>query len=307
MSSPTEGRFNQLGGVFINGRALPIEMRQEIVNLALSGMKPCVISRHLKVSHGCVSKILTRYNKTGSIKPGAETKKLSDMSQQVTSQPLIDMGKQRRARTSYSKAQTDQLDAYFAQTQYPDVYMREEMAKATGLSESRVQVWFSNRRARARKQRNSQSSSPTQLATTSPPPPPPQPTVALDQYYTPSFDPYMMMMHQQPLIDPAAMYANYIQPQMVPQSAYTKVEEFLSLPITPATTTTISNQLQQQQHQPYPQLPQLPQTTYHDHSQSLSPTASSNSEYHSPKADSIPLNMYDYEYAPCLDSFVPVL
>uniref|UniRef100_A0A452GVQ3 Paired domain-containing protein n=1 Tax=Gopherus agassizii TaxID=38772 RepID=A0A452GVQ3_9SAUR len=60
-----------LGGVFVNGRPLPNAIRLRIVELAQLGIRPCDISRQLRVSHGCVSKILARYNETGSILPGA--------------------------------------------------------------------------------------------------------------------------------------------------------------------------------------------------------------------------------------------
>ncbi|XP_072713850.1 paired box protein Pax-1 [Ciconia boyciana] len=67
----TYGEVNQLGGVFVNGRPLPNAIRLRIVELAQLGIRPCDISRQLRVSHGCVSKILARYNETGSILPGA--------------------------------------------------------------------------------------------------------------------------------------------------------------------------------------------------------------------------------------------
>ncbi|KAK0395073.1 hypothetical protein QR680_001099 [Steinernema hermaphroditum] len=262
-----QGRVNQLGGVFINGRPLPHPTRVQIIEMAKHGIKPCQISRQLKVSHGAVSKILNRYAETGSVSPGqiggnprsrlsiqsvekhilqikeenpgicandirellieqhvcsrqnaptvssinrhlrsrgltkSSSTSLSSSSSSISSSsPTVSSSSSssflcdgtpkkprlnhsiehilgislddskcstslssddesagscsnefRRNRTSFTTEQLETLENAFKRNSYPDATEREAIAKSTNLNEDKIMTWFSNRRARNRK------------------------------------------------------------------------------------------------------------------------------------------------------------
>uniref|UniRef100_A0A914NE54 Homeobox domain-containing protein n=1 Tax=Meloidogyne incognita TaxID=6306 RepID=A0A914NE54_MELIC len=62
-----------------------------------------------------------------------------------------DLPKQRRQRTHFSTHQLNELESLFARNKYPDVSNRASIARAIGLAEQCIRVWFKNRRAKWRK------------------------------------------------------------------------------------------------------------------------------------------------------------
>eukprot|EP00079_Xenopus_tropicalis_P034374 XP_017948145.1 PREDICTED: paired box protein Pax-4 [Xenopus tropicalis] len=59
---------------------------------------------------------------------------------------------QQRNRTVFSTAQAEVLEKEFMRVQYPDISRREKLATDTALSEITIRIWFSNRRAKWRRE-----------------------------------------------------------------------------------------------------------------------------------------------------------
>ncbi|XP_003380782.1 protein gooseberry-neuro [Trichinella spiralis] len=153
-----QGRLNQLGGMFINGRPLPVYLRLRIIQLALAGVRPCVISRQLKISHGCLgnkqrqSKVDRKgcWNSVGPIlndRPPVSDYSINRiLGLRETKEKKEDRKNARRQRCHFTVSQVELLERAFHENNYPDAKRRQELAVEACISIEKIQSYQLHKR-----------------------------------------------------------------------------------------------------------------------------------------------------------------
>ncbi|XP_065842778.1 homeobox ARX homolog alr-1-like [Oscarella lobularis] len=76
---------------------------------------------------------------------------IPDVDSTLDGDEIAGLTRQRRTRVMFTRFQLKQLERLYAVDQYPKLETRRRVGDQMGITERRIQVWFQNRRAKAKR------------------------------------------------------------------------------------------------------------------------------------------------------------
>ncbi|XP_051238719.1 intestine-specific homeobox-like isoform X2 [Dicentrarchus labrax] len=112
--------------------------------------RPTCVRKEKRVHRNwSVIKENTRISNQFSSTETPQTRLLEDSPKAATD--CMSQRKKRQTRVTFTPFQVQELEKVFQQSHYPDVNARDQLASCLHLNDSRIQIWFQNRRAKWRK------------------------------------------------------------------------------------------------------------------------------------------------------------
>ncbi|XP_041349538.1 retinal homeobox protein Rx2-like [Gigantopelta aegis] len=135
----------------------------------------------------------------------------------------------RRNRTIFTDDDVMKMQRIFEVNQYPNIHLREQLEQQTGIPESRIQVWFQNRRNRSRRSGSGNASTSTCNKTSNQKRKPSAPLTLLGSSELSGVD----MMMSPAVKDPLFQLPTLVSPLLLSPALHPRLFSVFQFPVAP--------------------------------------------------------------------------